>query len=70
MTTRGVRRNEPSWPPATSPIDPAEAAKDDSASMEVEIELDDVLSESATSQQPLDAEAIPYEISFGAPGRR
>jgi hypothetical protein len=55
-----------SWPPATSPIDPAEAAKDDSASMEVEIELDDVLSESATSQDPLDAEPIPYDLSFGA----
>jgi hypothetical protein len=55
-----------SWPSVGPPVDATEAAKNDSASMEIEIELDDVLSESATSQEAPDAEPIPYEISLGA----
>jgi hypothetical protein len=54
------------WPSEGPPGDSTDAAKNVSASMEVEITLDDVLSESATGQDALDAEPIPYEISLGA----
>ncbi|HMF62282.1 MAG TPA: hypothetical protein VK595_18015, partial [Vicinamibacterales bacterium] len=54
------------WPTDAPPGDATDAAKDVSASMEVEITLDDMLSEAATSEEALDAEPIPYEISLGA----
>jgi hypothetical protein len=54
------------WASDAPPGDATNAAKDVSASMEVEITLDDELSEAATSEDALDAEPIPYEISLGA----
>ncbi len=54
------------WLSEAPPGDATDAAKDVSASMEVEITLDDVLSEAATSQDALDADLVPYEISLGA----
>ena len=54
------------WLSEAPPGDATDAAKDVSASMEVEITLDDVLIEAATSQDALDAELVPYGISLGA----